>query len=1212
MSTEASENSEIDTQEKSLCETHPDSFVHLHLHTQYSLLDGAIRLKDLIPQAEELGVPAIAQTDHGNMFGAIDFYTRCKKAGIKPILGSEVYFTPGSRFDRKAAKRAKSVSSQDAEESSRQIHHLILLAKNNTGYKNLCKLLSQAYLEGFYYKPRTDLELLREYSEGLVCTTACLKGEVGYNFFTGQDEKANRAISKLHDIFGDDFYLEIQENGIAEQRIVNEKVIAYAKENNMQLVATNDCHYMTPEDAQAQEVLLCVQTGKTYADENRMRMTSQEFFYKSPAQMREAFSYIPEACDNTLKIADKCNVELSWEDEQGNQIYHLPDFPIDTGETDNEYFERMAREGLENRFAGPHFTKLIEEPNWESELKPKYYERLDYEVNMIQQMGFPGYFLIVSDFIKWSKDNGIPVGPGRGSGAGSIVAYSMEITNINPLPYDLLFERFINPERISMPDFDVDFCQYGRPKVIEYVTQKYGQDKVGQIITFGKLQAKAVVKDVSRVFGLSFAEANMLSKLIPDEIGITLDKALEMEPKLTELIESDKKIRQIFTISKRLEGLYRHAGIHAAGVVITNEPLVEYCPLFKGAKGEKVIQFDKDFSELIGLVKFDFLGLKTLTVIDQAVKFVQRDHVADFDIESIDMEDKNVYDFVSRGETIGVFQLESSGMIDLCKRLSPDNIEDITAVNDLYRPGALNSGMVDDFIDIKHGRKDMKFPFPILEPVLKDTYGIIVYQEQVMKIAQELAGYSLGQADILRKAMGKKKISLIEEHREIFLAGAKERGYDQKIAGELYQLMANFAEYGFNKSHAVAYAFIAYQTAFLKHYYPACFFAALLSTELSNADKVTIYINDAKNYDIEVLPPDVNESLWLFNVVEGNIRFGMGAVKNVGENAVYSLVKEREENGPFKGFIDFCERVDLKMVNKRMIDSLIKVGAFDSCEKMNRKTLFESLELIVAYAAKKQEQKLLGQVSLFDVEETDDEMTKSRLDIQEVAEYDDREKLGFEQSLMGIFVSGHPLDRYRDIMNQLSSMEINQVNDMLGDSKREMTLSGMINGMRPIITKKGDRMCFANLEDLSGKIECIVFPKVFAEFEELISSDEPLIISGHVNLSEDPRKFFPTKFQKLKDEAEERVSGVRINLNIDDFPAHKLEKFKQVLLSYRGSVPAHVIFEGKDGRARMPLGDEYLVNPTPQMAAKINEVFNCNTVKFVVDGRLEDVEQSTH
>ncbi len=1198
-----------DTVTTPLKESHPDSFVHLHLHTQYSLLDGAIRLKDLIERASELGVPAIAQTDHGNMFGAIDFYTRCKKAGIKPILGSEVYFTPGSRHDRNAAKRAKTVGSQDEEESSRQIHHLVLLCKNNTGFKNLCKIISKAYLEGFYYKPRTDIELLREHSEGLICTTACLKGEVGYNFFTGQDERAVRAIEKLKDVFGDDFYLEIQENGIPEQAIVNKKVLAYAKENHMKIVATNDSHYMTKEDAIAQEVLLCVQTGKSFSDENRMKMTSHEFYYKTPEEMRAAFHYAPEACDNTLEIADKCNVELNWTDENGNQIYHLPDYPIDTGETMDEFFRRESCEGLEARFKGPQFKKLVKQDNWESELRPQYLDRLKIEVDMVIEMGFPGYFLIVADFIQWSKNNGVPVGPGRGSGAGSLVAYSLLITNIDPLPYNLLFERFINPERISMPDFDVDFCQQGRQKVIEYVTEKYGEDKVGQIITFGKLQAKAVVKDVSRVYDLSFAEANMLSKLIPDEIGISLDKALEMEPKLTELIETDHKIKQIFAISKRLEGLYRHAGIHAAGVIITNEPLVEYCPLFRGGKGEKVVQFDKDFSEQIGLVKFDFLGLKTLTVIDYASKFIVRDFDPNFDIEEIDIEDDSVYEFISRGETIGVFQLESSGMIDLCKRIQPGTLDDITAINALYRPGPLESGMVDDFIEIKHGRKKMSFPFDVLEPVLKDTYGVIVYQEQVMNIARTIAGYSLGGADMLRRAMGKKKVSEMDRHREIFRKGAIENGYDEQKALDLFELMANFAAYGFNKSHAVAYGLIAYQTAFLKRYYPHCFFAGLLSTELSNTDKVTTYINDCKNYGIEVLPPDVNESLWLFNVVGTNIRFGMGAIKNVGEGAVDELVREREENGDFEGFLDFCERVSLKQVNKKVVESLIKVGAFDGCEKeLNRRTMLEAMETVLAYASKMQQEKALGQVSLFDLGGGDDNENDSRsmLDIQVVEDFDDREKLRCEAQLMGIYVSGHPLDRFADILDQMASMSISRVHEVTGGDKRDVILAGMITEKKNIITKKGAKMCFATLEDLTGKIECIVFPKTFEEYEEILDTDEPLIMSGNVNLLEEPRKFFPSKVQKLKDQAEERVTSVRINVKMDELSSHRLDRFKQVILSYKGSVPMHVIFEGPEARGKLALGEDFLINPTPQMAAKINEVFQRNSVQFIVDGKLED------
>jgi DNA polymerase III subunit alpha len=1196
----------------SIITEHPDSFVHLHLHTQYSLLDGAIRIKDLVKRAKELNVPAIAQTDHGNMFGAIDFYTECKKNGIKPILGSEVYFTAGSRFERRGPKSSKTVSSQDENESRHHIHHLILLCKNKKGYENLCILLSKAYLEGFYYKPRIDIELLKEHSEGLIVTTACLKGEVGYNFYVGLDELAKKAIKKLHNIFKDDFYLEIQENGLEEQAIVNKKVIEYAKEHSVKIVATNDCHYLTQDDAQAQEVLLCVQTGKTFSDEKRMKLTTNEFFFKTPEQMREAFHYCPEACDNTLEIADKCNVELKWTDDDGNQIYHLPDFEIDTGETGDDYFKRISMEGLEERFLGPHFSKIVTEENWHSELRDQYIQRLEEELGIICRMGFAGYFLIVADFIQWSKDNLIPVGPGRGSGAGSLVAYALKITNINPLPYNLLFERFINPERISMPDFDIDFCQNRRGEVIEYVTQKYGEERVGQIITFGKLQAKAALRDVSRVFDLPYSEADMLSKLVPDELGITLERARELEPKLAELIEEDSKIGRIYHIAQRLEGLLRHASIHAAGVIITSKPLVNYCPLFKGREGEQVVQFDKDFSEKIGLVKFDFLGLKTLTVIDYAQNFIRRDIDPQFDIEEIDLEDKSVYDFISDGDSIGVFQLESSGMIDLCKRISPDNIEDITAINALYRPGPLESGMVDDFIEIKHGRKEMSFPFPELAPVLSDTYGVIVYQEQVMNIARIVAGYSLGQADMLRKAMGKKKIEEMDRHREIFLKGAKERNFDVNKAEELYDLMANFAAYGFNKSHAVAYAMIAYQTAFLKRHYPAPFFAAILSTELSNKDKVTIYINDCKKYGIEVLPPEVNESIWTFNVVGPNIRFGMGAIKNVGENTVNEIIREREENGAFTGLIDFCERINFKVVNKRAIESLIKVGAFDSCDKMNRKSLLENMLLVMSYGQKKQEALSLGQVSLFDfVDSSDNSENKKEerdfLDLVMTEDYEMKEKLQYEFEHMGIYVSGHPLDDCASLIEQMSSMSISTVLDIKGQGKRDVVLAGLLGQTRNILTKKGEKMCFTVLEDLSNKIECIVFPKVFAEYEEMLKFEGPVAITGTVNLDEDPRKIFPNKIRPLKEEMEDKIDSVRININLEDLTSQRLQKFRSIVLGHRGSIPMHIIFEDKIGRARMQLGDNFLINPSLKFVAKVNEIFNKNSVNLYVGGQIEEV-----
>lgn len=1191
----------------SLLSSHPHNFVHLHLHTQYSLLDGALRIKDLMEKCKEFGMPAVASTDHGNMFGAIDFYQQARANGIKPLIGSEIYFTPGSRFDKKSPRVSKTLDSQDENESKHHIHHLVLICKNLEGYRNLCQLLSRAYLEGFYYKPRVDVELLKQFSKGLVATTACLKGEVAYNFFTGQDDRAIEAITKYREIFGDDFYLEIQENGLPEQKDVNTKLIKFAQGLSIPLVATNDVHYLTRDDAAAQEVLLCIQTGKTFLDEKRMRLTTNEFFLKSPQQMRQAFHYYAEACDNTLRIADKCNLEFKWKDDKGQQIYHLPNFPIQTIETTEDYFRREAREGLEKRFQGPHFKKIVEKSDWESSVKDQYIKRLVDETEMIIRMGFAGYFLIVSDFIRYAKEKSIPVGPGRGSGAGSLVAYSMDITNINPIPYNLLFERFINPERVSLPDFDVDFCQDRRAEVIDYVTKKYGQERVAQIITFGKLQAKAVIRDVSRVFGLPYSEADVISKLIPEEIGITLERAIETEPKLKELIDSDQKIKKIVDISKRLEGLLRHASIHAAGVIITNEPLVNYAPLYRGRDGEQVVQFDKDFSEKIGLVKFDFLGLKTLTVIQNAVNLIRRDINPLFDIDDIDMEDRKVFDLISSGNTSGVFQLESSGMKELCKRIKPDTIDDITAINALYRPGPLGSGMVDDFVEIKHGRKSTHYAFKELEPVLKDTYGIIVYQEQVMNIARIVASYSLGQADMLRRAMGKKKPEEMEKHKSIFCEGAKKNGFDQQKAGDLYDLMAMFAEYGFNKSHAVAYAVIAYQTAYLKTYYSAYFFSALLGSEMDNTDKITGYIQDAKENGMEILPPDVNESLWSFNVLPGNkIRFGMGAVKNVGEGAVAAIVTERDNKGAFKGFVDLCERVDQSSINKRVLESLIKVGAFDQSEKFNRKTLLENLELITSYAQKNQKEKASGQTSLFDFSDEAGSNAmgiSDPLEIREFPDFDEKEKLSYEAELIGIYVSGHPLNRYQTIIKQVASMQIVDLENLEGQDKREVLLAGLVIEQKILLTKKGDKMCFAKLQDLSGKIEAVVFPKVFEEFQELLTTDEPLAMAGYINLAETPRKFFPNKIFKLQEYAEQKIQAIKIVLSPEDLSDKNLELMKKTLLGYRGQVPVYIIVEHQEGRARIPLGSEYAVMPQARLASGLNELFAKNAVQLVVEGK---------
>ena len=1182
-------------------ETGRGGFVHLHLHTQYSLLDGAIRLEELVERAASLGMPALAQTDHGNMFGAIDFYCRCKSKGIKPILGSEIYFTLGSRHGRPWDERAKVVAGQDGGEAARGIHHLVLLCKDRVGFGNLCRLLSCAYLEGFYHKPRVDLELLERYAQGLICTTSYLKGEVAYNFSLGRDREATAAVGRLQSIFGGDLYLEIQEDGTDGARGLNEKIIDEARRRGVGLVATNDCHYMSPDDAEAREVLRCIQTGRTF-DEEGSQALSRESYLKSAEQMREAFHYCPEACDNTLKIADGCNLELEWIDGDGNQIYHLPDFPIETGEGTDEYFERTALEGLRSRFEGSHFTNLRSDGRWEGGIRPKYEARLRYEMDMIKRMGFAGYFLVVSDFIKWSKENSIPVGPGRGSGAGSLVAYALDITNIDPLPYNLLFERFINPERISMPDFDVDFCQNGRGKVIDYVTNKYGDDKVGQIITFGKLQARAAIKDVSRVFGLSFTQADALSKLIPEELGMTLDKAFEKEPRLEELAESDPRIRRIFSVARKIEGLCRHAGIHAAGVVITNKPLVEYCPLFKGAKGEKVIQFDKDFAEKIGLIKFDFLGLKTLTVIDYASKFIRCHKDEGFDIESISYEDKEVFEFISQGNTMGIFQLESSGMAELCRRIKPDSIDDITAINALYRPGPMGSGMHEEFVEIKHGRKPETYIFEELKPLLKDTYGIIVYQEQVMHIAQKIAGYTLAQADMLRKAMGKKKIDEMKRHREIFLDGAKHNGLNLEKAATLYDMMAKFAEYGFNKSHAVAYSYISYQTAFLKYYYRVEFFAALLSTEMSNTDKVTAYIRDAKDYGIEILPPDINESVWLFDVVGENIRFGMGAVKNVGEGVVQEIVRKRERDGVYSGIVDFCERVDVKALNKKTLESLIRVGAFDACEKtINRKTMVENIELIVSYGVKRQNERSLGQSNFFDLSGSSDG-PGTWLDLPEMVEYSVREKLGFEASLLGIYVSGHPLDRYGDIVHRLTRFSLNKIHRAAGgDDRREVVVVGIVSGLRKITTKKGGRMCFAVLEDVTGRIECIVFPKTFVDYGAVLESDVPLVVKGRVNWSESPRKMIPSEVRKLEDVVEERVTGVKIRVKMEELSEIRLDRLKCFFLDCKGRVPLWLSLLHREGEAVFALGEDFFVDPVAVLSQNTDGLFReHDALEFVV------------
>lgn len=1178
-------------------------FVHLNVRTHYSLLEGALRIPDLVAGARDMGMPAVAQTDLGNMFGAIDFYSRCRGAGVRPILGAEVFVAEGGRRGRPAPDRSRAPApGQDPEEAALGIRRLVLLCRDREGFGNLCRLLSLAWHEGLHHRPRIDLGLLGRHGAGLVCVSPGAPGPVGRLLHEGRDGEAREAALALRSVFGGDLYLGLRDTGLPGERELNRRTAELGEEVGAGLVAANPCAYLSREDAGALEVLRCIQTGGTRDAFRGGGGRGGELWLRPPGEMRRLFGEWPGACDATLEVAEKCRLELVWKDPAGRQIYHLPDFPIEGGEGEEEHFGRLAREGLGARFRGPHFAEARRRDGWEGEERPRYEARMGREIGMIVEMGFAGYFLVVADFIRWSKENGIPVGPGRGSGAGSLVAYAMGITDIDPIPYNLLFERFINPERVSMPDFDVDFCQNGRGRVIDYVTRKYGEDRVGQIITFGKLQARAVVKDVSRVFGLPFQEADAVSKLIPEEPGMTLDKAFEREPRLRELAERDPRLRQVFAEGRKLEGLCRHAGIHAAGVVITKRPLVEHCPLFRGAKGEKVIQFDKDFAERIGLIKFDFLGLKTLTAIDHASRIIRRDGEPGFDIGSVPLDDRGAFGLIGAGNTAGVFQFESSGMVDLCRRIGPDSIDDLTAINALYRPGPMGSGMHDEFVEVKRGRRPETYLFEELRPILKDTYGIIVYQEQVMHIAQRVAGYTLGQADALRKAMGKKDAGEMRRHRGIFLKGARAKGFDPGRAGELYDLMAKFGEYGFNKSHAVAYSYISYQTAFLKRRHPPAFFAAVLSAEMSNTDKTTAYIKDARENGVEMLPPDVNESLAAFDVEGRAVRFGLAAVKNVGEGAAERIVGERRRGGAYRGVVDFCGRLPQKVLGKKLLESLARAGAFDGCERrLNRRTVAENAERFVGHGLARQQERSLGQASLFDLEGVSPGEEWEGPGVEPLPEYGDRERFDLEESLMGAYVSGHPLDGLAGAIRRIAPLAPGDVRALDGDGRRDCVLAGLVRGRKDVTTRKGERMCFVALEGLGGSsIECVVFPGTLVRHEALLAAGGLVVMRGRVDLSESPRKMFPDSVRSFEDELEERVTGVRIGVTMEGGGEARLEGLREGLARCAGKAPLELVLRHGDGEARLPLGGGFRVSPSAVLAAREREGFH--DVEFVIDG----------
>jgi DNA polymerase-3 subunit alpha len=1149
-------------------------FVHLHLHTHYSLLDGAIRIPDLIAKAKEYKMPALAITDHGNLFGAMEFYSQVQASGIKPIVGCEVYVAPGSRKTR---------STTPGQPTS---YHLVLLCENEKGYRNLCRLVTLGYTEGFYYKPRIDDELLAEYNEGLICLSSCLAGEIPVHLLRGEHTKAADRADWFRSIFDNGrYFLEIQHNGLEEQNKVNEGLVGLSRDMGIPLVATNDCHYMDKSDFRAHEILLCIQTGKKLDEAGRLSFETDQFYFKSPEQMAHECRDIPEAIKNSIVIADRCNLLVEF-----GQL-HMPRFDLGTGETLRERLAKDARQGLEARLAKMHSLRQMD-----AALEDKYRQRLEHEIRLIQEMGFSGYMLIVADFIKFAKTNDIPVGPGRGSAAGSLVAYSLGITDIDPIRYNLLFERFLNPERKSMPDIDVDFCTEGREKVIEYVSKKYGEDHVAQITTFGRMQAKAVVKDTARVLGLSYAEADKIAKLIPDSLKTTLESALRDEPRLRQLVDESPQIADLIKSAQCLEGLTRHASTHAAGIVISDKPLVEHLPLYVGNNGEIVTQYDMTWVEKIGLVKFDFLGLKTLTVIDKAVKLIRQARGVDLDISAIPLDDPETFELLSKGDTLAIFQLESSGMRDVLTKFKPSVFEDLIAILALYRPGPLESGMVDDFINRKHGRTPIEYPLPQLEHILSETYGVIVYQEQVMNIATALADYSLGEADLLRRAMGKKKPEEMAEQKSRFEKGAAKNKIDPQKAAYIFELMEKFAGYGFNKSHSAAYAMVTYQTAYLKTHYTPEFMAAQLSCESGNTDKITLYISECRNMGIEILPPHVNHSLVGFNVVQGKIVFGLSAVRNVGEGAVNAILEARDKDGPFCSFQDFLKRVDLRKVNRKVIESLIKCGAFDGMG-LSRKTMYEALDAALEQAAAIQREKMQGQFNLFAMEcSAEEPQSASDIPIANAPEWDEVTRLAYEKETMGFYITGHPLTKYEHEMERFGIVPSARLGDV--SPAASVRIAGLVKQTKEITTRKGDRMAFVFLEDMTGTAEITVFSDLYADKKELLESGDPLVVVGVRNGENDNPKVLAHEIHRL-DEAQRHFSSViRIKITTTGIDPSSIKTLKSILARSKGRIPVriHVIVPNKT-ETIINLSST-LCDPTESMLVDLQNTFGGQAVFF--------------
>ncbi len=1158
-------------------------FVHLHLHSEYSLLDGANQIDGLVAQAQRLDMKALAITDHGNMFGAVAFHDACRERGIKPILGCEAYVAIGGRLDKSASG------------ISEAYNHLTLLAANDEGYHNLVKLVSIGYTEGFYHRPRIDKEVLHKHNRGIVCLSGCLSSRIGTALRNGNEAEAMRCVGEFGEIFDEGrFFLEIMEHGLEEQRRVNRALTRIAERTGLPLVATNDAHYLFREDAQAHDVLLCIGTGKKVQDEERFRFDSQEFYLKSADDMARVFPDHPEALTNTVRVAEMCDFTLRG-------VSSLPAFDVPPGFTIESYFEKVTRDGFAER------RRILDPLAQAGRLHhplSDYEARLEKEIGVIRRVGFSGYFLIVWDFIRYARESRIPVGPGRGSAAGSLVAYALRITDIDPLEHDLIFERFLNEERISPPDIDIDFCENRRGEVIEYVTRKYGRENVAQIITFGTMKAKAVIRDVARAMDLSYADADKIAKMIPFDLKMTLERALEESPPLQDAYQKDPKVKELVDISRRLEGTTRHASIHAAGVVIAPQPLTELVPLFKSNTGDVTTQYDMKGIERIGLLKMDFLGLRTLTLIDNCVKMVESQRGVRLDPDQFPADDAKTYELFAAGKTSGLFQFESDGMRDILKRFKPDRLEHLTALNALYRPGPMQ--MIDDFIKRRHGQTKVTYELPALEPILSGTYGVMVYQEQVMQIASALAGFTLGEADILRKAMGKKKASVMAAQMEQFLEGCAARNIPGKKARKIWDLMEQFAGYGFNKSHSAAYAWLAYQTAYLKANYPAYFMAALLTSERANTDKMVEYIGECREMGLDVLPPDINQSDIYFTVValtpsteaQGDgaatekrdaIRFGLSALKNVGEGAVEAVLRARKEDGPFTSLFELCERVDLRAVNRRVLESFVKSGCFDSLDR-RRASLFAAIDQAMEAGQKLQRDRDKGQGSLLGLLGDGGSGPKVVHRIKDEPEWGEGERLSYEKESLGFFITGHPLERHRAELAELATTTTGRIADF---SDREVSVGGLIAALRLIKTKKGDRMASFLLEDLEGSAEVLVFPETYKKVASRLAEDQVVVVKGRAEKEEEGKaRILATDVLTLDQAKLAEARHVTIRLPLSRWSRATGEQLRDILGAHRGDCPVtlEVVRPGACTVAVAPSA-LYRVRPDASLKSEVEALF---------------------